>query len=255
VNAFDIWPWLLAFAPAIGHVLYGIPTGSGDGRMRVSLHNGDDFAPTDEPPRPDRLRNVRAIGQAGSVELTASGDRETGVFIDAPHDAAMVVAESVPNFIELSPEKFDAYLRHEGLFTIIDVRAAATGSKPGREIYSKHIKVALTPREHGSLVLVPVGLPIEFVADLASALRSRTLDATVLVNGAAAAGQQARVTHRARDGQVSRDVWEGATDADGKVSVELDGVGLWRIHSIAMVPHDAGDADWRSYWACLTFEL
>jgi hypothetical protein len=247
--------WLLAILPAVGHVLYGIPNRSNDGRIRVSLHNGDDFAPTDEPPRPDRVVNVRAIGANDALNLSVNGDRPEGVLIDAPVWASMIVAETKPAFIELAAEKFTSYLKHAGLEDVMAMRSLDNVSAAGREVYSKHIKVALEPTERGAALITPSQLPVEFVSDLALGVRTSRMTATLLVNGAPGAGHQVRVTRRAMGDEAASDVWVGSTDSGGTVTVDLTATGYWRLHAVVMTPHDGDEADWRSYWACLTFEV
>jgi len=244
------------------HVLYGLPvTADEPGKWRVKVQNGDDFTPADEAPAPQRLCQVRAISQNGISALEVCGDRETGVDIDASQVEqfpAWVVAQTAPLAIELAPEKFLSYLRHEGLSEVISKRETNGQSvKPGREIYSKYIKIAL-PGEQGAASLLgeAVGFPVEIVPLTAGPLRvGGAMRIRVLFRGSAAAGLQVRVSNR----QVGADVAEpdilGQTDADGELEVILSRPGYWRLHTIVMLESESPEADWESWWACLTFCL
>jgi hypothetical protein len=250
------WTTLLSLsAVAIGHVLYGLP-GRGPDHRRVALFNGDDFATTDGAPRPDRLRDVRAVTARGSVPLTATGDPSSGVSVDAldVEGPAWLVVETPPTFIQLPPEKFDRYLSHEGLTAVREARAADVVPRPGREVYSKHIKVGLRAHE-APFLAASAGLPLEM--HLTSAVEvGRPAGLQLLVDGLPAANRQVRVHHKGDGAAMPREVACLRTDEDGGFSVVLDAPGYWRLHAIDMRPHDdPGAADWRSRWACLVLDL
>ena len=250
------WSTLLSLsAVAIGHVLYGLP-GRGPDRRRVALFNGDDFATTDGPPRPDRLRDVRAVTSRVTVALDAVGDPSRGVSVDVSdvEGPAWLVVETPPTSIELPPEKFDRYLSQEGLTAVREARAADVVPRPGREIYSKHIKVGLRTHE-APFLAASAGLPIEI--HLTSAVDvGRSAGFELRVDGLPAANRQVRVHHKADGAARPREVACLRTDEDGGFSVGLDAPGYWRLHAIDMQPHDDHDAaDWRSRWACLVLDL
>lgn len=256
----DLW-WLSSGVVLLGHVLYGLPSRPGRTPALVSLHNGDDFSLADQGPRPDRLQAVRAITAEGSRDLEVSGTPESGVHVDIGGLAApaWVVVETRPAFIELAADTFHRYLTHEGLGHVIDARSAAgADAVAGREVYSKYAKTALSDRRgtipflHGA-----VGLPIEIVPlTTAPLVLGDVLHVKVLVDGRPAPGLQVRAHQRASEEQGPRETACVHTNRDGVVAVPIDAAGLWRLHTIAMAPHDApADADWRSRWAGLTFRL
>lgn len=244
------------------HVLYGLPVAAGrPGRWRVKVHNGDDFTPADEAPVPQRLAQVRTISQHRISPLEVCGDRETGVEIDSSRVEqfpAWVVAQTAPLAIELAPEKFLSYLKHEGLSEVISKREKNGQSvKPGRELYSKYIKIAL-PGEQGaaSLLVDAVGFPVEIVPLSSGSLQvGGTMRVRVLFRGSAAAGLQVRVSNRGVGADVAEPDILGRTDSDGELEVILSRSGYWRLHTIVMLESESPEADWESWWACLTFCL
>jgi len=250
----------LCDAAVLAHVLYGLPVPLHP-RRRVTYRNGDDFGPSDSPPRPDRLTNLRVVGHDSVELLLAQGGATSEVFVDVPHSAAApgwVVAESSPTFIELAAGRFHSYLEHEGLSGVLSTRDRdGVADAAGREIYSKHTKTAMPAEGHAvPLLMAPVGLPVEFTPDRELVRAGERLGVRLLVDGTAAPDRQVRVHHR-RDGDTaSRDVACVRTDGDGQVWVHVDAPGYWRFHAVEMRPHtDPAEADWRSHWACLTFYL
>jgi hypothetical protein len=256
----DLW-WLSSGVVVLGHVLYGLPSRPGRAPARVSLHNGDDFSPADQSPRPDRLQAVRAVTAAGSRDLEVHGTPETGVSVDATGVAApaWIVVETRPTVIELAPDTFHRYLTHEGLGQVVEARVAAGAEAlPGREVYSKFAKTAVSdPTGTVPFLASAVGLPIEIVPlTTAPLMLGDVLHVRVLVDGRPAAGLQVRAHQRASEDQAPREVACVHTNRDGVVAVSIDATGLWRLHTIAMTAHDdRAAADWRSLWACLTFRL
>lgn len=245
--------WLLPFfVPVLGHVLYGIP-GSG----RVRLHNGDDFSPADEPPRPDRLCNIRAV----TADTVTPLDAPAGAEIDATAITARpacILVETPPLTIELAPEKFHSYLRHEGLLAVIAQReVAGQSSEPGRERYSKFSKTALAgPDGSLSLLTRPLGLPAEIVPLTAETLHTNsTLRIRVDSHGAPLPHTQVRISHRHfHAAEPSPDLLL-ETDASGELEFPLSRPGYWRLHTIRMVAATGPGANWESWWASLTFAL
>lgn len=239
----------------VGHVLYGLPVRR-DGRRLVSLHNGDDFQPSDAPPRPERLAGLRIVSADGAMAARAVA-HEGVVAVDVTQVTApsWLVVETSPTFIELAPEAFARYLGHEGLTAVIAARDGAGAATPGREIYSKHVKVAVP--DAGAFHAPPplAGLPVEIQPE-GPVETGGPLALSVVVDGRPGADLQVRVHHKPRADAVPREAACLRTDGAGRVVVVIDAPGLWRLHAIDMQRHDdAAAADWRSRWACLVFEV
>lgn len=251
--------WLSLGIVVVGHVLYGVPRRAADA-LRITLHNGDDFADSDRGPRPDRLHGVRLLSAAGSRPVEVGGDPDSTVYVDVDATAApaWLVVETPPTFIELGAPSFDRYLTHEGLADVLAARGPSAAATPGREIYSKHIKTAV--HDHCAplrFAAGAAGLPIEIVPLAAGpVVVGDTLRVQVLVGGQPVPGLQLRAQCRRADAAEVGDGLCLRSDAAGVVDVPLTTPGVWRLHTIAMTPHDdPAGADWRSRWASLSFVL
>jgi len=186
----------------------------------------------------------------------------------APDDSGAVVAYlSRFTSIEIEPDRFDTYLREEGLDGPLAARAALPeGGGAGRERYRRCAKTWISPGRNGlgaQRATGPVGLPLEIVP-LGDPVTSRPLRLEVRFQGAPLAGALVRAWHAPLDtgGQPldcgRRDptevAAEGRTDAHGRVELRLDAAGEWLIGTVHMVPcQEPAVADWESYWASLTF--
>jgi hypothetical protein len=255
--------WLLILAvPILGHVLYGLPPSAEEAHQQgVSLHNGDDFAPSDQPPHPERLERARGVTADGGVSLAVDGDRVTGVTIESQpltQRPAWTVVETPKTFIELAATKFASYLQHEGLGHVLEYRTQyGEADAAGREIYSKYVKTALShPDGSLSLLTAAVGLPIEIVPLDAGPIRpGQNISIQVFVAGVPASDLQVRVSHREPTQNTANADLIGRTDSDGVFTAPIIAPGFWRFHAISMQRIARDGADWESLWASLTFRL
>ncbi|HJQ97219.1 MAG TPA: DUF4198 domain-containing protein [Candidatus Polarisedimenticolaceae bacterium] len=168
------------------------------------------------------------------------------------HGGPVVVAyASLPSYIEIDPEKFEAYLASEGLDAARKAREKeGARGKRGRERFSRCAKTLLWVGGRGDLAgTAPVGLALEIVPESAS---GSTMTFRVLDHGKPLRG----VLVKARDGGSARDPLQGRTDGNGRIALTLPRPGSWMINAVHMVPvRDDPRADWESFWASLTFDL
>ena len=125
------------------------------------------------------LNNVERVevlkGAAGLISGTGGAGGIINIITKRPTDFAqislagpgthLIALESYQQPISLKAEKFNAYIKEDGLTQAIDYRTQnkATGT-PGREIYSRRAKVLLQVGDAPSdQVLRPIGQTLEIV--------------------------------------------------------------------------------------------
>ena len=208
-----------------------------------------------------RLKNAlltSAHSNTPDTEISVDLKRAVGkVHVPAGEGTIILSVQTLPNFIQLAPEKFVAYLKEEGLSQVIDWRSQhGETAKPGRERYSKFAKslmVAGTPDDFFAHVL---GFPIEIIPEANPYLlhAGSQLPVRVMFRGKPASGLQLE-TAWSGDGK-SKTTILGRTDAEGRIRVPLTAAGKWRLHSLLMERcAEPAAADWESFWASLTFEI
>jgi hypothetical protein len=167
-------------------------------------------------------------------------------------DTAMVVYCSRPSFIEMPADRFEDYLRLEGLERIVAMRKArGKSAKAGLEYFSRYAKSLLTARHGSAGVTVPIGLPFEIVPDVDPTTRFAPFRGRVLYEGKPLAG--ALVVAMARSHPTAR--LTTRTDDRGAFTIGLTEPDVWLIKSVHMI--EAGwfsRADWLSLWASFTFD-
>ena len=251
---------VLCVVPALAHDLYLIPESfrveSGKPAV-VYIHNGDEFPQSGGPPSPNRLRDVQQISSAGTKPLTAIGNEEKrGRATFQSHDGGVILtATTIPNYLELPPEKFNDYLKHEHLDAIIEWRKQhGEAAKPSRELYSKHAKSLVAGGQGSKLYAKPAGLNIEFIpaVDPFTLKAGQSLPVTLLFRGKPSANTPVEVMC-ARGEQLVSEQWS-TTDTQGRASLKVAPRSICKLHAIRMERSDGTKADWESYWASLTFE-
>jgi hypothetical protein len=163
---------------------------------------------------------------------------------------------SNPSTVELAAEKFNQYLKEEGLDAIAALRAkrGESGSK-AREMFSRCAKsLVLSGPPSAAQADKQLGFTLELVAERNPYLlhNGDELPVRLTYLNKPLAGALVVAMNRLHPG----DKVSARTDAEGRVRLTLKSDGMWMIKSVHMIPAIAGaSADWASYWASLTFEM
>lgn len=253
---------LLTGSNLMAHDLYLMPAKfqlAAPEPLVVAVHLGDSFPVSEDSVSVGRLLNARATtGKATTpiVDLRAMSRRVFGLVKLEAAGGTWLSVQTQPNFIELAPDKFESYLREEGLEWVIAERAKrGETAKPGLENYRKHAKSFVQVGAPGGEALPALGLPLEFVPDvnLAGVREGDALAVRLLWNGQPAANVQVQAAW----GPAGKSQHKALrTDAAGRVTVPLGASGAWRLHAVRMERSEAGqESDWMSNWASLTFSV
>ncbi len=213
----------------------------------------------------ERFRGSAWTGSVDKLERLdqyRGSDKRSLLAIDQPHfplqldgPGQYLVAFLNPNSsIELEPEKFESYLRSEGLGNVLKKRAEkGEQQSPGREVYRRCAKtlVQLGARGPHSYDQV-VGLPLELVLEQNPhrPVAPTRLGCRLLYEGRPLPEAQVVVRHAFLGDVATRKL---KTDPDGRIEFPFLARGRWLISSVHMVETDLSEADWQSFWASYTF--
>jgi hypothetical protein len=248
---------------AAGHDLYLLPDRfvvEKGATVSFGIHNGDSFPVSEASPSLERLRDAvlsTSVGLFDSQNLHVDGKRTVGtVRVNDTGDLILAV-HTIPNFIEMKPAKFVAYLKEEGLQDVIAWRAKnGEAQKPGRERYSKFAKALLLAGSSDGGYDRAMDYAIEIIPrkDPYVLKIGEQLPVQVFFKGKPAPGLSVEAAWAGTQGKGVKRV--GTTDGQGRILVPLNAAGKWRLHSIKMERcGEPAVADWESYWASLTFEV
>lgn len=256
---------LAAFAaPAAAHDFWIVPSQPVAPTARdavLSLFVGEDFVAEEEKPfDASKVRSFRHFfgsPQIGEDVMArgAAGEKPMARIPLLGEGGHLIAMDRRPTNIELSAEKFEGYLHHEGLDSLVARRVELGESKQvGRERYSRYLKtlVQIGDRRDDSyatvtgavLELVPEQNPV-FLAD------GDMLSVRVLFRGQPL--PNARLEAFSRQGGDVRGAIIAA-DIEGRARVPIDRRGLWLLRMVHMIRCEGcSDADWESFWTSYSF--
>ena len=247
VLAHDFWIEPDSFRPSVGTLL------------AVRLQVGEPFAGRPVARDPQRVERFLLAGPSGERPVLGRDGQEPAGVVRVGEGGTLIVGyHSRPFSIELPADRFEAYLRAEGLERIVGLRASRGESdEPGREIFSRCAKALVTAGGGDAAAAAgfdrPLGFPLELVPerDPAALVAGERLPIQLLLEARPLSGALVVATRRGQPDAA----WSGRTDAAGLVRLPLDAPGDWLITAVHMMeapPRSA--ADWHSLWASLTFQ-
>ena len=230
--AHDFWIEPSTFRPRAGEI------------VKIGLRVGENFA-GDAVPRDDsRIESFVARHSGGDTPVIGRPNQDPAGFVRVEPGRVVIGYRNRPARLELDAEKFEAYLRQEGLERIIP----SIGKAPVRELYSRSAKSILGTGD--GAVDEPFGYRIELVPE-SDPLAGEELRVRLLYESKPLEGALIVALHR--DDPAAR--VRVRSDRHGRATLNLPKRGVWLIKAVHMVPAPAGsNADWESLWASLTFE-
>ena len=242
--AHDMWIEPTTFSPESGEIV-GV-------RLRVGQDLlGDPLA------RDSALVNQFVVEDAaGRKPVVGRDGTDPAGFVRVATPGLLVIGyRSNPSAIELAPEKFNQYVKEEGLDAVAALRARRneTGAK-AHEVFSRCAKSlvlsGLPSQAQGDRVL---GFTLELVAERNPyAIRAgEELPVRLMYENRPLAGALVVAMNRLNPSEKL----SARTDGDGRVRFQLRPGGMWLVKAVHMIPAPAGtNAEWASFWASLTFE-
>ena len=242
--AHDMWIEPATFSPESGEI------------VSVRLRVGQDLL-GDPLPRDSRLVNQFIVEDAeGRKPVVGRDGADPAGFMRAATPGLLIVGyQSNPSAVELTAEKFNQYLKEEGLDAVaaLRVRRNETGAN-AHELFSRCAKsLVLSGSASETQHDRPLGFTLELVAERNPyAVRpGQDLPFRLTYENRPLAGALVVAMNRLNPFEKLA----ARTDSDGRVRFRLRPGGMWLVKAVHMVPAPAGaNAEWASFWASLTFE-
>ena len=243
--AHDMWIEPTTFSPAAGQI------------VGVKLRVGQDLL--GDPIARDSALIDRFVvdDSSGRKPVVGRDGSDPAGYVRAAAPGLLVIGyRSNPSAVELPAEKFNQYLKEEGLDAVAAARARKneTGAM-AHELFArcaKSLVLSGVPSEtEGDRAL---GFTLELVAERNPyTLRGgEDLPVRLTFENRPLAGALVVAINRLNPSERLA----ARTDADGRVRLQLKKTGMWLIKAVHMIPAAPGThAEWASYWASLTFQL
>ncbi len=242
----DMWIEPATFSPAAGQI------------VSMKLRVGQDLLGDPLPRNPALINQFVVEDSTGRKAVVGRDGADPAGFVRVAGPGMMVIGySSKPSPVELEAEKFNSYLKEEGLDAVIAQRARRNETKSkARELFSRCAKTLVLSGTAASLQGDrTLGFPLELLAEKNPyAIRpSEDLPVRLTYENRPLAGALVVAMNRLNPSEKIT----ARTDKDGRVRLRLSGKkSMWLVKAVHMVPAAAGsNADWSSYWASLTFEL
>jgi hypothetical protein len=232
------------FSPALGDI------------VTVKLRVGQDLLGDPLPRDPALISQFVVEDATGRRPVVGRDGSDPAGFFRAAAPGLLVVGyRSNPSIVELSAEKFNQYVREEGLDTIAALRARRGQADGGRDLFARCAKsLVRTGTANTAQGDRALGFTLELVAERnpTTMAAGQDLPVRLTYENRPLAGALVVAINRDRPSEKL----SARSDKDGRVRFRLPRTGLWLIKAVHMIEAPAGsNADWASYWASLTFEL
>jgi uncharacterized GH25 family protein len=159
-------------------------------------------------------------------------------------------------YLELEGEKFNEYLREDGLDYILDERTkSGTLSKRSSEFYSRYAKLLIQAGDKtDDTFKKKLGLRYEIIPDQNpySLKVGDHLQCQVLYEGRPAAHALVKVWNRVGTTTFLQNIY---TEKDGTIRFPISANGPWMVSGVKMIKSEKAGAEYHSLWASLVFGI
>jgi uncharacterized GH25 family protein len=244
VMAHDMWIEPMTFSPLAGDI------------VGLKLRVGQDFLGDPLPRDPSLINQFVVEDGEGRKPVVGRAGGDPAGFVRAATPGLLVVGyRSNPSTVEQTSEKFNQYLKEEGLDAVAALRASRGQSGGVREMFARCAKSLLLSGPAGTMQGDrALGFTLELVAERNPYLLhpGQELPVRLTYENRPLAGALVVAINRANPAQKL----SARSGKDGRVHFTLPRGGVWMIKAVHMIEAPGGSAaDWSSYWASLTFEL
>jgi uncharacterized GH25 family protein len=249
---------VLAAAPAAAHDTWLLRAGapSTPHSLEFELTSAGSFPEPESAVAAARIlrSGLRLAGRQEPLEAAGQRAKALRLRARATGDGIAVAwVETKPRTLTLSPQELDHYLEEVGARETIGPEWKRSGLASWRESYVKLAKALVragssrTDASWGEAV----GLDLELVpeSDPTSLRSGERLVVRAVFKGQPLAGLAIGAATAGRSLPLQ------TSDAQGRASFPIDGAGPWLIRATRLERAALSDAEWRSWFATLTFEV
>jgi hypothetical protein len=240
----DMWIEPTTFLPQPGQIV-GV-------RLRV----GQDLLGDPLPRNPALVNQFVFEDSDGRKPVVGRDGSDPAGFLRVAQPGLVVVGyRSNPSEVDLPAEKFNQYLKDEGLDAIVALRARRNqAGAAAHELFSRCAKSLVLSGSRGEgQGDRRLGFTLELMAERNpyAIHGGEELPVRLTYENRPLAGALVVAMNRLNpSGKMA-----ARTDSDGRVRFRLPPGGMWLIKAVHMIPAPAGgSAEWMSFWASLTFE-
>ncbi len=227
----------------------------------LTFYVGEDFTGEIWGNKKERtLKLTHFTGEIKSDLTKLSIESDTyDIVLNFVNEGTLVLTlESKNSFIALDAEKFNAYLKEDGIDDIYEFRKKDGDlDKPSKELYRRCAKTLVQVGTNTDNTFKKnTGMPLEIIPlqNPYTAKMGDKMTVKILFNGKPLKNKMVVAWNKTITTKTRKQKLK--TNNDGQVSFPLDQKGQWMISTVQMIPViDNVDANYQSYWGNLTFEF
>lgn len=227
----------------------------------LTFYVGEDFTGEVWAKKAQRTLNLTHYLGKTSNDLTdlAIKNDSTDIMLSWKEEGTHVLTmESKNSVIALEAQKFNDYLKDDGIDNIYQLREKNGDlDKPSRELYRRCAKTLIQiGSKTDKTFKKPTGMPLEIIP-LQNPYASKIGDkmtVQVLFNGKPLVDKMIVTWHKTATTKTRQQKLR--TNAKGEMTFALDQNGQWMVSLVHMIPLvNNPEGNYQSYWGNLTFEL
>lgn len=193
------------------------------------------------------------VDDLSPVLTNAAGDSIEYTMID--EGTNLIAFHGTNSFIELEPEKFEAYLKEDGLTNALEYRKEHNENGcNGREFYQRCAKTLIqVGNVKDQTFKIPTFLPIDIIplSNPYSLKDKEVFRARIFYKSTPLSNALVKVWQRVNGKTIKKEL---ITDATGEIVFRVTTEGKWMISTVKMERlNDNPVADWQSFWGSLTW--
>ncbi len=206
-----------------------------------------------------KVEKITLYNRLATIDLTGKEKKEMGSNLEYTFNnvgTQMVALESNNAYIELNPEKFNAYLKEDGLEYILEERKKLGEEfQTSRELYRRYAKllVQVGDRTDDSYKKM-AGLKLEIMPDQNpyNLKPGDYLNCKVYYEGKPEQHALVKVWNHIGNRVFLQNIY---TENDGSIRFPISSGGAWMVSTVKMVRAQSDKAEWQSMWSSLVFGI
>jgi uncharacterized GH25 family protein len=227
--------------------------------MNVAFQVGENFEGEPWDLKKNRIEKLQLSHLAKAVDLKAQlkpDAKEKLKYKFVEEGTYLLSMQSNEAYLELAPDKFNDYLKEDGLENALDLRTKTnTLDKPSKEFYSRYVKLLVQAgNKTDDTFNKKTGMRIEIIPKQNPYLLKSGdyLQCLVLFDGKPSAHQMVKVWNKIGNTTFQQNNY---TENDGTLKFPVSSKGPWMVSTVVMIPSEKAGADWQSFWSSLVFGI
>lgn len=225
--------------------------------MLVSFKVGENFtgeAVDLKKNRIERMELHHLDKMTGLTDSVHEGQKENVNIRLLQEGTHMLIMQSNNAFIALDGEKFNEYLKEDGLDDVyLHRQKTKTLADSAKEFYSRHSKLLVQcGSKTDDTYKKETGLPIEIIPDKNpyALKKGDPIKFKVLFNGKPLFGARVKVWNKHNNKIAVQNIY---SLQNGTIETVISNSGTWMVSVVTMTKSKDPKADWQSYWGTLVF--